>query len=481
MVRKKIYFIFSIFPVLTLIIFSFLCSQVNAPYTAQGAKVGEVTSTSAVVWVRLTISPTRNTDSGDWADTGKPTNRGPDPGFVGECPGSPGMVRMHYGEEKNSKKSTEWASVDESSDFCYQFNIRNLKPAATYFYQVETADITGKQTRLCAAGRFITAPEPDVWDDILFTVITGQAVRSIDRDDGFNTYVSMKNLNPNFLVCTGDNVYYDSDPPIAKIPLVARFHWHRMYSLPTVVSLFETVPVYFEKDDHDYRWNDSDPHRDFPGISHKDGVTIFKEQVPMSDKTYRTFRWGEGLQIWLVEGRDYRSPNTMPDGPEKSIWGREQKLWLKEGIKNSNALFKVLISPTPIVGPDRQTKIDNHANQRGFWTEGREFLKWVKENAGGNFFIVCGDRHWQYHSIDETGIMEFSSGSISDKHAEGISESPKSAPRWPPDKQPYYRINIGGFLSVKVSKIDNKHTITFRHHDVFGKILYQWQKSVIEE
>jgi len=51
----------------------------------------------------------------------------------------------------------------------------------------------------------------------------------------------------------------------------------------------------------------------------------------------------------------------------------------------------------------------------------------------------------------------------------------------PPEKQPYYRINIGGFLSVKVSKIDDKPTITFRHHDVFGKILYQWQKSVMEE
>ncbi len=33
----------------------------------------------------------------------------------------------------------------------------------------------------------------------------------------------------------------------------------------------------------------------------------------------RTFRWGKTLQIWLVEGRDYRSPNNMPDGPEDPV------------------------------------------------------------------------------------------------------------------------------------------------------------------
>ena len=36
------------------------------------------------------------------------------------------------------------------------------------------------------------------------------------------------------------------------------------------------------------------------------------------------------MQIWLVEGRDFRSPNTAPDGPEKTIWGKEQMEWFKE-------------------------------------------------------------------------------------------------------------------------------------------------------
>ena len=221
---------------------------------------------------------------------------------------------------------------------------------------------------------------------------------------------------------------------------MARFHWHRMHSFPTIVSFFQTVPVYLEKDDHDYRWNDSDPYREFPGISHEEGIAIFKQQVPMGEKTYRTYRWGKGLQIWLVEGRDYRSNNKMPDGPEKTIWGKEQKAWLKNGIIKSDAVFKVIISPTPIVGPDSKSKRDNHANPGGFYVEGREILKWAKENAGDNFFLVNGDRHWQYHSIDETGVMEFSCGCATDIHARS------DAPRWAKERQPYLGLKTGGFI-----------------------------------
>ena len=64
-----------------------------------------------------------------------------------------------------------------------------------------------------------------------------------------------------------------------------------------------------------------------------------------------------------MEGRDYRSPNDMPDGPGKTIWGEEQMAWLKKTAAESDAAFRILISPTPIVGPDRENKRDNHANK----------------------------------------------------------------------------------------------------------------------
>ena len=72
------------------------------------------------------------------------------------------------------------------------------------------------------------------------------------------------------------------------------------------------------------------------------GLAVFREQVPMGDRTWRTFRWGRDLQIWLVEGRDYRSANTMEDGPDKTIWGAEQMAWFKRTVRESDATFRVL-------------------------------------------------------------------------------------------------------------------------------------------
>ena len=46
----------------------------------------------------------------------------------------------------------------------------------------------------------------------------------------------------------------------------------------------------------------------------------------------------------FTEGRDFRSPNKMADGPDKTIWGAEQKAWFKRTVKESDATWKVLDS-----------------------------------------------------------------------------------------------------------------------------------------
>ncbi|NIP95358.1 MAG: alkaline phosphatase, partial [Akkermansiaceae bacterium] len=46
----------------------------------------------------------------------------------------------------------------------------------------------------------------------------------------------------------------------------------------------------------------------------------------------------------------------------KTIWGAKQKQWLFRSFEESDATFRLLISPTPVVGPDRGGKNDNHAN-----------------------------------------------------------------------------------------------------------------------
>ena len=257
---------------------------------------------------------------------------------------------------------------------------------------------------------------------------------------------------------------------LANTIALARHHWHRMHGLPRHVAFHLQTPGYWEKDDHDTLsddcWPTLNPKKMLP-LTFTDGLAIFREQVPMSEKTYRSVRWGKALQVWMTEGRDFRSPNNAHDGPDKSIWGKEQKEWLLTTLRQSDADFKVLVSPTPLVGPDRPKKSDNHSNA-AFRHEGDEFRQWAMKNLPKNFFVVCGDRHWQYHSVHpQTGLHEFGTGAASDPHAGGTPGEDKNYHR-------FHRVK-GGFVSVTVRRVKNMSTIVFRHHDVMGKVVHEYQ------
>jgi alkaline phosphatase D len=392
----------------------------------------------------------------------------------GSVPGAEGRVRVRYGTtpELMDIQTTEWVAVKPEDDYTHIFRLSGLKPATRYYFSAETSNPDGSVMHKDLRGQFETAPPADQYSDVTFTVITGQAYRDADDPDGFLIYDAMGKLNPKFLVPTGDTVYYDSDDPAATTIDLARYHWHRMYSYPKLILFHQRVPGYWEKDDHDVYADDSWPGlvRDFMGdFSFEQGLKVYAEQAPMSDRPYRTFRWGKGLQVWLTEGRDFRSPNTMDDGPEKSIWGAEQKKWLMDSLLASDADWKVLVSPTPIVGPDRSNKRDNHSNV-AFQHEGDEFRTWAQKNLPDNFFIACGDRHWQYHSVHPaTKVQEFSSGPASDQHAGGT----------PGETDEYHRFHrvLGGFLSVNTKRDGDQSTIAFRLHAVDGSVVYEYTQS----
>jgi alkaline phosphatase D len=442
-----------------------------------GIRVGEVTPTTAVVWTRVTRDKAR-LRNGYREPADQPIA---EPAEVpidtreGAMPGAPGEVRLHWsvGDNPTAVHETEWITVTPEHDFCHQFKLNNLPPNDRIQVRVEAKSPGGDSVMATASASFQTSPNPTDWRDVRFTMLTCQGYTDLDHADGYEIYPVMQQLQPDFVVSAGDNVYLDEDPPRAKSVDLARHHWHRMYSLPRHVEFFRSVPGYWLVDDHDSWFNDCWPQSKsqlMSPLTFEEGFGVFREQVPIGDEpTFRTRRWGQGLQIWMVEGREFRSPNSMADGPAKSIWGVEQREQLMESILASDAEFKVLVSPTPIVGPDRERKTDNHANASFAW-EGNLFRDWTAEHKLDNLFVVCGDRHWQYFSIDpRTKLHEFSCGPTSDAHASG-------SPGQDSGVQPYHRVQ-GGFLEVAVTREEGHPTICFRHRDVHGEVQNEFRRS----
>jgi len=452
----------------------------TAAFQAVGTRVGEVTSSSAIVWTRLTAHEKRNNEgiiipgrAQDYKGKDLPQVTVPVAQLEGACPGIAGFVRLRYGTDESLRKATAtpWTAVTESMDFIHQFKLNDLKPASTYYYESEVSSEKGKQPITAFRGKFETAPTANTPSNFRFCLMTCQGYPDRGHPDGHSIYPSMLALNPQFACLTGDLVYYDNDMPRAFNARLARYHWERMFSLPRLVEFNRNVGTYWLKDDHDTLDDDSGPSQNMGELTFAEGQRIFHQQAPLltTGPSYRTFRWGKDLQIWLTDGRDYRSPNDMPDSPEKTIWGKEQKAWFKKTVKESTATWKILVSPTPLVGPDRVTKNDNHSNA-GFSHEGTEIRNWLQANVPDNFFVICGDRHWQYHSVHpKTGLNEFSIGAASDEHAGGT----------PGENKAYHRFHLvkGGFLSVDLKREGTRGAITFQHHDINGKVVYEWKKE----
>lgn len=458
----------------------------KGPFFATGIRIGDVSQQEAVIWTRLTQNPTRVNDAPlpialyTDPETGKKhlrKTRRDKNGVVyfpqgfdintieGAVPGANGMVRVNYKKlREEAWQSTPWQSVAPESNFSKKFILSELKPGTTYAIKIEGRPEDSSKISAQIRGKFKTPPDANSSRKIVFAASTCQGYPDQDHPNGYKIYPFLETLDLDFFVHAGDIIYYDN---LAKNKAMAHYHWDRMFSLPTNKSFHAQVTSYFEKDDHDAWFNDSyrGLESSFMGdFTFEQGLEVFRQEMPIKDKTYRTFRWGKDLQIWLVEGRDYRSPNTQRDGPNKTIWGKEQMAWFKRTVKASNATFKLLISPTPVIGPDRKQKKDNHSN-RGFYNEGEEIRKFMATQS--NMYVVCGDRHWQYVSKHpKYGIVEFSIGANSNDHAGGWRQD---------DVRPehLYLNVVGGTMTVTIDPKDNT-SITVRHYDVDGNQLNEF-------
>ncbi|OHB74884.1 MAG: alkaline phosphatase [Planctomycetes bacterium RBG_16_55_9] len=435
----------------------------------------------------------------------------------GDLPGSPGVAQFEIADNPEFRESrkTGWIEASPDYDYIIKVKVAGLKPSTKYFYRL----LYGPKRDNIVKGptcSFKTIGGKSAVQETKFAVVTGMnyfffqegpyrpqgAYQGDDKHLGYPGLEAIRKLKPDFFVGTGDNVYFDhpakgggsnrwtgtawSDRAMTESQMRRKFH--EQFVQPRYAALFAEVPTYWEVDDHDYRYNDCDNTGNRMPTPEM-GRRNFREQLPVVDPanpaelTYATFRINRDLQIWLVEGRCYRSPNKMPDGPDKTIWGKTQKQWLKDTLLASDATFKILISPTPLVGPDDRGKTDNHTNLDGFRHEGQEIFDWLKQSGflDRNFYILCGDRHWQYHARHPSGFEEFSCGALVDANSRlGVKAgSPKSTDPEGKIQQFYCQLEgkpSGGFLMVTVSPVADGAAARFDFYDDYGHLAYSHTK-----
>jgi len=299
--------------------------------------VGEVSDRAAVVWARAPAS-------------GRVTVE------VGRA-GQPGARRRLTAE------------AARESDFTVKLRVESLAPATRHAYRVAFG-------REAVDGEFVTAPEPGatrpltlVWSGDL-----GGAGRCRSPASGYPIFRAMAGRRPDLFLFVGDTIYADHRCPVpenlagadfraADLPgFRAKHRYNR--AEPAVQAFFRATSVWAIWDDHEVRNDFAGPDEPLMPTGRRAFLEYWPIQPPAGDpyRLYRRARWGRLVEVFVLDTRQYRSRNDTPDGPEKTMLGVAQREWLLAGLRDSEAVWKLVVSSVPLSIPTGRVARDSWAN-----------------------------------------------------------------------------------------------------------------------
>ena len=274
-------------------------------------------------------------------------------------------------------------------DYTAIITIENLAPDTVYFCNVR---IAGQPVMKSEFPSFRTYPTAESHGH--FSVaFGGGAGYNPPRERMWDT---IRSRHPAAFLTLGDNVYIDAP----TMPEVQRYCYYARQSRPEFRKLVASTPIYAIWDDHDAAIDDVwlGPFRDRPDWKLQCWQVFCQnwnnpgygggESVPGC-----WFRFSiADVDFFLLDGRFYRTNPYAREiaGTEPSMLGPDQKAWLLNGLKKSNATFKVIASPVPW---DFNTKAEARDTWNGFQAERNEIFSCLGENHIDGVILVSADRH----------------------------------------------------------------------------------------
>ncbi len=280
---------------------------------------------------------------------------------------------------------------------------------------------------------------------------------------GMKIYEAMRQRQPRFFIHSGDTIYADGPireqvtaengqlwtnlvtPEVAKVAeTFDEFRGRYRYNLidDNVRRFNAEVPQIWQWDDHEVtnNWSDAKDLSADARYSEKNvplliarGTRAFLDYAPLrpfdareSQRVYRRFSYGPLLDVFVIDMRSYRAPNSdnlqpVP-GADTAFLGREQLDWLQRGLRGSRALWKVIAADMPLglnigdgstpAGLPRWEAIanGNPGAPRGRELEIAELLRFIKHERVRNTVWITADVHYcaaHYYDPQRAAFSDF--------------------------------------------------------------------------
>jgi len=330
-----------------------------------------------------------------------------------------------------------------ANDFNSKLNLRGLAPGSDWFYRVyfESLEQPGVFSDF-QQGHFITTSKEA--KDIRFCWSGDTAGQGYGIDltrGGMQTYQEILKREPDFFIHCGDLIYADSPIESSKI-LTDGSYWHNV-AVEAVSKVAETTQEFREN----FYYNFLDPHVKalhaqvatiqlwddhevvnnwYPGEMlmedtryHVKSASLLAERSrtallqcnPITQngtdarQLYRKFNHGPLLDIFCLDMRSYRGPNSRNQqvnmSKDTALLGDSQLLWLQNSLLQSKATWKIIASDMPIglmITEWQSDVAENAANGNGP-ALGRELeiarlLEFIAEHNISNVHFITADVHY---------------------------------------------------------------------------------------
>jgi len=425
------------------------------------SQAGDVTDDSAVLWARcnsekkslLTFRIFPEGDDVDKHDDDVKEHRYDSAYQVKSHRVRDGRKRPdRYHQEKshdNHKGKTITRIVDEDSDFTASVVVRGLEEDTAYRYQAMCelrSGASGSRTRKGPVGSFTTAADEDDDEAVDFIWVADLAGQGWGRSPhlsimdthgevitgGYVIFDVISKLEPDFALFQGDMIYADNPiPPTKEIPasvdggtwvndptkdFVAitldefRENWTYNLGDPRMAGFLAKTPVYAQWDDHEVTNNwypgeimpEGEPYYGIAvDILAKRAKRALFEYNPIDGREiYRKFQHGKHMELFLLDERSYRGPNTANTDPKGiEMLGERQFQWLKHSLKTSKATWKVIATHDPLSivtgGPgDYDSWGQGDEKVLGREVQLKQLLRFIKKEGIRNVVYLTADVHF---------------------------------------------------------------------------------------
>ncbi|MEM8620561.1 MAG: alkaline phosphatase D family protein [Actinomycetota bacterium] len=339
-----------------------------------------------------------------------------------------------------SGQSVEGPTVTDATDLTGKLVLSDLPAGQDVFYRVTFADTDDSSlVSEPAVGRLRTAPTDRSDINFVWSADTAGQGWGIDESrGGMRAYSTMRELEPDFFVHSGDTIYADN-PLEAEVPLDDGTVWRNLVT-PEKAKVAETlaeywgnfrynllddnvrafnadVPVIAQWDDHETvnNWWPGqildDPRYTVTDVNvlAERARTAFHDYFPTMgtardpQRIYRKISYGPSLDLFVLDLRSYRGPNSTNDQPTPStdtaILGAEQLRWLAAELAASTATWKVICSDMPLgltvgSGADIDAVAQGRPQALGREFEFVNLLSSMRANGVQNVVVITGDVHY---------------------------------------------------------------------------------------